>query len=777
MHERPSCEELEQRVKELEKETVDRKWAEERSATIIQTALDGFWINDIKGQILDVNDSYCLMTGYTREELIAMSIPDLEEVEKPKETAKHIKKIIKQGYDRFESRHRRKDGKIIEVEVSVKYLGVGGGQMVAFVRDVTERKKAEDAFGKSEEKYRDMFENVSDFLYFHDLEGNFTETNLVMKEDYGFTKDDIANRNIRDFIPERYRHLFKDYLKRIKEKGKDDGLMAIMTKDGGERIVEYRNSLVYDSKGPIGIRGIARDITERIQAKRAIKESEEKFKSLSENSPDIICTLGTDGSLTYVNPAWEKILGHKRQEVIGRYFVDFARKEDTRGYVHGFKRVRDEKKTIRDVPGTLIHKDGSARLFTLSGAPNLNSTRKVTGTVGLLKDVTEQNRLQAQLQQAQKMEVIGTLAGGVAHDLNNILAGLVSYPELLLMEIPQDSPFRKPILTIQKAGQKAAAIVQDLLTLARRGVNVMEIVGLNHVISEYLESPEYERLELYHPGVQVETDLDKDLLNILGSPVHLSKTVMNLVSNAAEAMPAGGEISMSTKNQYIDKPIRGYHDIKEGDYIVFTVSDTGVGISPEDKERIFEPFYTKKVMGKSGTGLGMAVVWGTVKDYRGYIDVQSLEGEGTTFTLYFPATRKELVKDEPLLSIEDYMGKGESILVVDDVEEQRAIASVMLKKLGYSATSVSSGTEAVDYMKDHSADLIVLDMIMDPGIDGLETYKRLLELHPGQKAIIASGYSDTELVKEAQRLGAGAYIKKPYLLEKIGSAVRAELDK
>ncbi len=383
---------------------------------------------------------------------------------------------------------------------------------------------------------------------------------------------------------------------------------------------------------------------------------------------------------------------------------------------------------------------------------------------------------QKQLHQAQKMEAIGILAGGVAHDLNNVLLGLVSYPELLLMQIPDESPLRKPILTIQKSGEKAAAIVQDLLTLARRGVTVTEVVNLNHIISEYLRSPEYEKLKSYHPKVEVETDLAADLLNILGSPVHLSKTVMNLVSNAAEAMSEGGKISLSTENRCVDRPIRGYHNVDEDDYVVFTVSDTGIGIPPGDMERIFEPFYTKKVMGRSGTGLGMAVVWGTVKDHKGYIGVQSTVGKGTTFTLYFPQTRKKVAKEEPSLSIEDYKSRGESILVVDDVAEQRDIASRILKELDYSVRAVSSGEEAIDYLKDNPADLLVLDMIMDPGIDGYETYKKILEFHPDQKAIIVSGFSETERVKDTQRLGAGAYVEKPFLLEKIGRAIRGELD-
>jgi len=319
--------------------------------------------------------------------------------------------------------------------------------------------------------------------------------------------------------------------------------------------------------------------------------------------------------------------------------------------------------------------------------------------------------------------------------------------------------------------------VQDLLTLARRGVSVTEVTNLNQLIEQYLKSPENHKILEYHPGVKVETCLKPKIFNILGSPVHLSKTIMNLVSNAAEAMPSGGAIHITTENQYIDRPIKGYDTVEEGDYVKLTVSDNGVGISPEVIDRIFEPFYTKKTMGRSGTGLGMAVVWGTVKDHDGYIDVQSELGEGTAFTLYFPITRKKLLTENPDILADMYMGKGESILVVDDVKQQREIASRMLKKLGYNVLSVPSGEEAVIYLQENRADLLVLDMIMNPGIDGLETYKKILKFHPRQKAIIASGFSESRQVKAAQKMGAGSYLKKPYSFEKIGLAVKAELAK
>jgi two-component system, cell cycle sensor histidine kinase and response regulator CckA len=295
-------------------------------------------------------------------------------------------------------------------------------------------------------------------------------------------------------------------------------------------------------------------------------------------------------------------------------------------------------------------------------------------------------------------------------------------------------------------------------------------------VSDFLGSPVFERLKNYHPCVTFRAVLDKELLPMKGSPIHLEKTVMNLISNAAEAIAGEGEVIIRTENRYVDTTIRGYDHVREGDYAVLTVSDSGSGIAAADLDKIFEPFYTKKVMGRSGTGLGLAVVWGTVKDHDGYVDVQSEKGKGSTFALYFPVTRDKMAENFKRVSLDEYKGHGERILVVDDVAEQREMAAVMLKSLGYDAAVVSSGEEAVEYLKKHKVALIVLDMIMDPGIDGLETYRRILEIAPGQRAVIVSGYSETDQVKETQRLGAGAYIKKPYVTEKIGLAIRHELD-
>jgi two-component system, cell cycle sensor histidine kinase and response regulator CckA len=336
---------------------------------------------------------------------------------------------------------------------------------------------------------------------------------------------------------------------------------------------------------------------------------------------------------------------------------------------------------------------------------------------------------------------------------------------------------RKPLLTIQKSGERAAGIVQDLLTLARRGVESRETVDVNDLIREFICGPQFKKLKLEHPAVEVRAELDPDLLAVSGSPVHLSKAVMNLILNAFEAMPSGGRLHIDTDNIHIDGQNTLSGEAGEGDYIKLEITDTGKGIPSDDLLRIFEPFYSSKVLGRSGSGLGLSVVWGVVHDHHGFIDVRSTLNEGTTFTLLFPASRERATKGNGAIPREQYKGRGETILVVDDVELQREIASELLKELGYVVITAASGEEAVSYLKKRPVDVVVLDMIMPNGIDGLETYRTIIKYRPGQKAIITSGFSETERVRAAQQLGAGVYIKKPYLMEKMGIAIRNELDR
>ena len=456
-------------------------------------------------------------------------------------------------------------------------------------------------------------------------------------------------------------------------------------------------------------------------------------------------------------------------ERVAKEVATFSKDIERMGFVHE--------------PYRIISKDGKVRWLDDRTYIRRGDNGQISHYEGIVIDIT--NSMQAaealrenkeKLARSMKMESIGLLAGGVAHDLNNVLSGIVSYPELLLMDLPEDSKLRKPIETIQESGHRAAAIVQDLLTVARGVATTKKPLKLNDMVSGYLHSAEFRMLKQFHPKVTVKSKLDPDLFNIGGSYEHIRKVVMNLVSNAAEAIAGRGNVTITTMNCYVDRPLSGYDDVNIGEYVLLSVSDDGSGILSGDLERIFEPFYTKKVMGRSGTGLGLAVVWNTVQDHHGYVDVKSDEN-GTTFELYFPITRDEIADKDLSIPLKDYKGDGETILVVDDVESQRYISCKMLGKLGYKTIAVSSGEEAVEYIKENTVDLLLLDMIMDPGINGRETYERIIRIHPNQKAIIASGFAETDDVKAAQKMGAGKYIKKPITLEMIGLAVKEELEK
>lgn len=418
-----------------------------------------------------------------------------------------------------------------------------------------------------------------------------------------------------------------------------------------------------------------------------------------------------------------------------------------------------------------------------SEAIHFREFRRLADAANMMVD--ERNIAEAKLEKAQeqllrsrKMEALGVLAGGVAHDLNNVLSGMIGYPDLILNTLPDGSPQRKFILTIKESGRKAADIVDDLLTLARRGVARRMVLDLNNLVEQHLRSPEHNHTLEEHDGLKVEVNLAPDLLKIKGSPVHLEKSLMNLINNAAEAQSDGGWIGVCTENRYIDKEFSGFQKINEGEYVVLRVSDKGVGIAEYDLEHIFEPFFSKKKLGRSGTGLGMAVVWGTVQDHDGFINVITSEGEGTTFELYFHATREDVLEKIRKPESSYYQGNGERILVLDDVREQRELAVAILERLGYEIITVADGEEAVACIRQNHIDLVVLDMILeDPAMDGLETYRRIIEIEPNQKAIVASGYAETERVKAVLALGACQYVKKPYTVERIGMAIKKALSR
>ena len=393
----------------------------------------------------------------------------------------------------------------------------------------------------------------------------------------------------------------------------------------------------------------------------------------------------------------------------------------------------------------------------------------------LKREMAERRELAAQLVRFQKMEAVGTLAAGVAHDLNNILSGILSYPDLLLMKMQKDDPMYRPLSVIRRSGQKAAAIVQDMLTLARRNVAVKEPVDFSALIRDFLDGPECRSILGYHPDVCIDTQIGSESFAVLGSAVHLEKLVMNLISNAAESIKEMGTVTISLDYEQLTGALPGYGAVKPGGYVKLMVADQGIGIDQDDLDHIFEPFFTKKKMGRSGTGLGMTVVWDTVNHHQGYIEVNSKLGHGTSIAVYLPISDRQVEESASKVKQEDLTGRGERILVVDDVAEQREIATAIFEELGYAADAVTSGQSALDYIEKQPVDLLLLDMIMDPGMDGLETFKRVLSKYPDQKVLIASGYTKSDRVRSALQLGA-SFIHKPYRLEEITRAVKNTLN-
>ena len=652
------------------------------------------------------------------------------------------------------------------------------------------RKRAEEVLRESEENYKLIIENQTDMIVKFNAEGQLLFISPSYCKTFDKTQDELLGKKFRPLIHEDDRESAKKsickvyqppYTGYVEERAK--------TKDGWRWQAWLSTGVLNEESEIDSIIAVGRDITERKQAEEALRESETELRLITENTRDLISITAFDMKATflYASPSHEKILGYSPDELIGTSAMDFIHPEDkkkllplVKKYVFGKAKqlITGKKDAIFErLEYRLPQKSGGWRhmeaIATLIGKKVIFIIRDVTDHI---EAEEEKARLEAKLQQAKKMESMGLLAGGVAHDLNNVLSGIVSYPELILLDLPEDSKLRKPLEVIQESGHRATAIVQDLLTVARGVAIAKEPLNLNALVGDYLDSPEFNKLEQFHPTFTVKANLDKDTFNIIGSPVHIRKVVMNLVSNASEAIEGSGNVTISTMNRYVDRPLRGYEDINIGEYAVLTVSDDGSGISSDDLERIFEPFYTKKVMGMSGTGLGLAVVWNVIQDHKGYIDVRS-DGNGTTFEMYFPITRDEMPDGGLSIPIEDYKGDGETILIVDDVENQRDISCKMLETLGYNTKAVSSGEEAVEYLKENTADLILLDMIMDPGINGHETYERIVKIHPEQKAVIVSGFSESDEVKAAQKLGAGRYIKKPFTLKKIGLAVKEELEK
>jgi PAS domain S-box-containing protein len=759
---------------------------EERFRRIFEDGPIGMILADSEGYFIKANALFCNMLGYTEKELYKFTSRNITHTDDLEKDIDNVRKILTGENKVYKTikRYTRKDGEIIWGALTLSSVRNSTGEFqyyLGMIDDITGRRQIEEALQKKTAQLEQFFDCNVDLLCIADVDGYFRRLNREWENVLGYKLAELEGRRFLDFV---HPDDLPSTLNAISQLNQQNKILNFTNRyrcqDGSYRWIEWRSF-------PEGknIYAAARDITERIKTEEALKTSEERFRSFFENAIEGIFQSTPEGRFIHVNNSMARMCGFESPAEMIASITDIANQyfviSEERKIIN--KKMEEQGK-IEDTEYQVYRKDGTKIWMLVNARVVKNNAGKVIYYEGTTQDITfrkeaeeERRRLEELLRRSEKMEAMGKLAGGVAHDLNNVLGVLVGYSELMLMEIPEGHHLRRHVSNIMQSGERAAAIIQDLLTLARRGVQISDVVNLNSIISCYLNTPEFELLKSHYPQITFKTDLAEDLLNIKGSSVHLNKTVMNLVANAAEAIAGDGEVMIQTTNSYFDQTISGYENMKEGDYVLLKITDSGKGISPTDIGKIFEPFYTTKVMGRSGTGLGLAVVWGTVKDHKGYIDVQSKEGMGSSFSLYFPVTRDKKSVDREHISPAAYQGRGESVLIVDDVKEQRELAVNILSTLGYKVNVVASGEEAVEYVKRNKTDLIVLDMIMDPGIDGLQTYQRICDINPKQKAIIVSGFSETDRVKKAHELGAGAYVRKPYIMEKIGLAVRQELDK
>ena len=772
--------------------------SEEKYRLIAENMADVIAILDMNLRFTYISPSVRRIRGFTSEEAMEQTLDQVMTPESLKIALTAFEEEMKleasgtadpDGIRTMEVEEYRKDGSSIWLEVSLSFLRDENQKAVGILsvsRDISERKRAEDALRKSEEYFRAITENTSDVIFIVDELGTITYTSPSIERFIGYSPDELIGTSSLDLIlPDDHPRAIEDFGKALLTKEVViPNSFRIIHKDGTERIMEGVGMNLMDNPAIAGFVMNVRDVTDRKRAEEKLRESEKMYRELYDFLPIPVYEMDLEANITSVNRAIYETFGGTEEDLKKGFRAwQLLSPEEIEKSSKNIQRLLKGEQ-IEGTEYTLMRLDGSVfPAIVISSV--IYSNGKPVGLRGAIVDITERRQaeeerrnLETKLQRAQKMEALGLMAGGVAHDLNNMLSAFVSLPELMLMDIPEkNQKLRREIQMIMSSGQRTAAIVDDLLTITRGVTMARDVLNLNKVVQEYMRSPEFQKLRQFHPGIEVVTELADDLLPIRGSRVHLMKALMNLVSNASEAFRSSdsGVVSVSTQNRYVDTPLEGYERINIGEYAVLVVRDNGLGISPEDMERIFEPFYTKKVMGRSGTGLGLSVVWNTVTGHDGYIHVESGSG-GTGFELYFPITRESVSEQEKPLDLKQYQGRGEKVLVVDDELDQRVIAVDILSKLGYQADAVSGGQEALEFLKEHEVDILLLDMVM-PGMDGCETFRRIVQLKPGQKAVIASGFSLSDRVKKAQGLGAGAYIRKPYSVEKLGLAIKTKLDK
>ncbi len=751
--------------------------SEERFRIAFLTSPDAVTLSrlteDATGFYVDVNDGFCEQTGYTRDEVIGRSTLDIDFWVDPKDREHFLAALKDQGrVVNLETRFLLKDGRIKVGLVSARIVHLHGApHVLAVTRDVEDWKKAEAALRASEERFRQVAEMAGEWIWEVDEHGVYQYCSSAVRQVLGYEPEAVVGKKY-----------FGEFLESCEIEDSAIAPFAIfeerkpfraysrphVRKSGEVVVLETSAVPILDSEGTFrGYRGTDKDVTDRVRS----EESRELLATVVEHATEAIVVTDTQGNIKYVNPAFERTSGYTSAEALGNN----PRILKSGNHEESF--YRDMWKTIvggRVWRGTLINKKKNGSLFReeASISPIRSKDGRITDYVAVKRDVTKEAELQRQLTQAQKMEAIGTLAGGIAHDFNNILQVAVGYSELVLDDEQLPRKYRPDLKKIHDSAKRGADLVQRLLTFSRKTEIEPQPLRLNRRITEFRKM-----LERTIPKmIDIRLLLAKDLATISADPTQMDQVLMNLGVNARDAMPEGGSLIFQTANVIIDDDYaKTLVDVKPGHYVLLTVTDTGSGMDKDTLEHIFEPFYTTKAVGE-GTGLGLAVVHGIVKQHGGHIQCRSVQREGTTFKIYFPALVSDQ-DDEEKTTKASPRGGSETILLVDDEVFIRDLGSRILRKAGYKVITAADGEEGLNAYEPRSDEiaLVLLDLMM-PGMGGVQCLERLLSMNPHVKVVIASGYSAAGSTADALAAGARGFVNKPYVIRQVLEVVRQVLD-
>jgi two-component system cell cycle sensor histidine kinase/response regulator CckA len=637
---------------------------------------------------------------------------------------------------------------------------------------VKERSRAEDALHASEALLRTIVDHAADAFFLHDTDdfGKILDVNRQACESLGYTREElIGNYPMRFDVG-----LPQEEVIKIGMRVAAGETFAFETrhrrKDGSEFPVELRVRPFPHGGKRLSV-ALARDITERKQSEKALNESHDLLRAVVEGTPDAILVKDIRGRYRMINSAGARVMGKTVEEVIG--------KEDRGLMPEGTAAaIRERELRILATGETETFEENVAgpegsRTFLMTKGIYRDRQGNVLGLVGLARDVTELKRLEIQFRQSQKMEALGGLAGGVAHDFNNLLMIITGYGELVFNRLGPEDPSRGPLAEIQKAGERAAALTRQLLAFSRKQVLQPQVLRLNQLIDELISLLR----RLIGEDIELTQTLDPGLGMAKVDPGQFEQAIINLAVNARDAMPGGGALSLATRNAHIGEGEKRRHpDARPGEYVVVEISDTGQGMDETTQARIFEPFFTTKAAGK-GTGLGLAMVYGFVKQSGGHIEVESVPGQGTVFRLYLP--RSEKTEPSRLPVREDFrIPKGEeTILLVEDEEAVRTLARLVLESYGYQVLEAADGQEGLTLARNHSGSihLVVTDMVM-PRMSGRQLADRLAEERPNLPILFMSGYTD-DAVLQSGASGAGlGFMPKPISPLALARKVRQILD-